>query len=235
MEPTRATNIDLTAEWYFASDSALYTTLFRREIDGLVVPLTRLLEIPGTGLNTDFFAVTQPVNASDGVLKGVEAGFVYFPDYLPGVLNGLGVLGSLTVLDSQQNIPLTNSAGEIIDEEITSFFGVSDFSYNVTMAYERENFGLRLSYVWRDDFLNNNEARLFANPIGIWRRPEKSLDLQVNYNIAENATLTFDAVNLTNELQQSYYAFGDAGGPVTHNFGSTILSRTFALGLRFSL
>jgi len=41
--------------------------------------------------------VTQPVNASDGVLKGFELGFQYFPE-LSGVFNGLGFVGSYTSL-----------------------------------------------------------------------------------------------------------------------------------------
>jgi iron complex outermembrane receptor protein len=232
LEATQATNYDLTAEWYFARDSAIYGTLFRREIEGLVVPLTRRITIPGTGLNTDQFVVTQPVNASDGELEGFEIGFVYFPD-LPGVLNGLGVQGSFTKLDSSQNIPQTDSAGNIIGQENTEFFGVSDTSYNITLAYDHSGIGARLSYVWRDDFLNNNEARIFANPIGIWRRPESSLDFQLNYDFNENFSVSFDAINLTDELQQSYYAFGSSGGPDMFNFGSTLLSRQYALGVRW--
>src|SRR5690606_29454094 len=175
LDAAKAKNYDLPAEWYFADDSAIYGTLFRREIDGLVVPLTRRITITDTGLNTNQFVVTQPVNASDGELEGIELGFVYFPT-LPGILGGLGVQGSFTKLDSSQNIPLTNTAGEIIGQETSEFFGVSDTSYNVTLAYDRAGLGMRLSYVWRDDFLNNNEARIFANPIGIWRKPESSLD-----------------------------------------------------------
>jgi TonB-dependent receptor len=197
-----------------------------------VVPLTRQITLPNTGLNTDQFVVTQPVNASDGELEGIELGIVYFPQ-LPGLLNGLGVQGSFTKLDSEQNIPLTNSTGQIIGEETSEFFGVSDTSYNVTLAYDRAGLGMRLSYVWRDDFLNNNEARIFANPIGIWRQPESSLDFQASYDFNENFAVSFDAVNLTEELQQSYYAFGSAGGPSTHNFGTTLLSRSFALGFRW--
>ena len=53
LEAAKAKNYDLTAEWYFAEDSAIYGTLFRRDIEGLVVPLTRRITIPGTGLNTD--------------------------------------------------------------------------------------------------------------------------------------------------------------------------------------
>jgi iron complex outermembrane recepter protein len=232
LEAAKSKNYDLTAEWYFSRDSAIYGTLFRREIDGLVVPLTRRITIVGTGLSTDQFVVTQPVNASDGVLKGIELGFVYFPQ-LPGILNGIGVQGSFTKLDSTQNIPQTDSTGAIIGQETSDFFIVSDTSYNVTLAYDHAGFGGRLSYVWRDNFLNNNEARIFANPIGVWRKPEKSLDLQLNYDFNEMFAVSFDAVNLTQELQQSYYHFADVGNPTISNFGTTLISRQFALGFRF--
>jgi TonB-dependent receptor len=235
LEAATSKNYDLTGEWYFATDSAVYATLFRRDIDGLVVPLTRRITIPNTGLNTDSFVVTQPVNASDGTLEGIEFGFVYFPDYLPNVLKGLGVTGSFTKLDSEQTVPLTNSEGEIIGTEKSEFFGVSDTSYNLTLAYDRAGVGARLSYVWRDDFKNNNEARLFANPIGIWRKSEASLDLQLSYDVNENLAISFDAVNLTEEMQQAYYAFGSAGGPSTMNFGNLLLSRSYALGVRWRM
>src|SRR3546814_2739347 len=117
---------------------------------------------------------------------------------------------------------------------MSPFFGVSNLSYNVTLAYDRKPVGVRLSYVWRKNFLSNNEARLFANPIGVWRVPEKSLDLQVTLDVTKRLGITFDATNLTNEVQQNYYKFGDAGGFATDNLGSTLLSRTFALGVRYS-
>ena len=233
LEAAQSKNYDLTLEWYFSQDSAIYGTLFRREIEGLIVPLTRRITIPNTGLSTDDFVVTQPVNASDGVLKGFELGFQYFPE-LPGVFNGLGFLGSYTSLDSSQNIPQTDSAGNIIGEETTDFFVVSDSSYNASIAYDHAGFGGRLSYVWREKFLNNNEARIFANPIGIWRRPESSLDLQLNYDFNENFAISFDAVNLTDEITHSYYHFADAGDPLHTNFGNVLNGRQFAIGVRWS-
>ncbi|WP_242415258.1 TonB-dependent receptor [Sphingomonas panni] len=235
LRPTTSRNYDLSAEWYFERNSAIYTTLFRREIDGLVVPLTSLLVIPGTGLNTDRFAVTRPENASNGVLKGLELGLTYFPTYLPSILDGFGFQGSLTLLDSKQNIPISNQAGQIVGETESGFFGVSDLSYNATLAYERGGLGARLSYVWRKAFLGNNEARLFANPIGVWRRPESSLDFQLTWGITDRLGLTLDAVNLTNQTQQNYYRFEDAGNADQFNLGTTLLSRTFAVGVRFAL
>jgi TonB-dependent receptor len=227
-------NIDLTAEWYFAEDSAIFGTLFQREIDGLVVPFVQDLIINGTGLNVNRFKITRPVNASDGELKGFELGFLYFPE-LPGVFNGLGIQGSFTKLDSEQNIPRFDSTGTIVGEDTSEFFGVSDFSYNVTLAYDHAGLSGRLSYVWRDDFLNNNEARIFANPIGIWRAPEASLDFGLNYDFSENLAVSFDAVNLTEELQQSYYKFADSGSPTLTNFGTTLISRSYAVGIRWKL
>ena len=179
------------------------------------------------------FRVTQPVNASDGELDGFELGFVYFPENLPGILDGLGVQGSLTTLDSEQNIPRFDEEGNIVGQDKSEFFGVSDFSYNLTLAYDRGGLGMRLSYVWRDDFLIRNEARLFANPIGIWREPESSLDFTLRYDFNENLAISFDAVNLTEDIQRSYYKFADAGGPDMFNFGNTLLSRQFALGVRW--
>jgi iron complex outermembrane recepter protein len=47
--------------------------------------------------------------------------------------------------------------------------------------------------------------------------------------------VSFDAVNLTNHLQQSYYKFADAGNPTVSNFGTTLFSRTLSLGVRWKL
>jgi len=150
---------------------------------------------------------------------------------MPGVRIGRGAVVRRAILD--KNVVV--GEGEIIGVEKSEFFGVSDTSYNITLAYDRAGLGMRLSYVWRDDFLSRNEARIFANPIGIWRKSEASLDLQLSYNIRENLAVSFDAVNLTEEMQQEYYAFGSAGGPSTMNFGNLLISRSFALGVRWRL
>jgi len=237
LRPTTSRNYDVALEWYFDRDSAITVTGFRREIDGLVVPVTRQEFIPNNGIvagATNTFAITRPLNASNGILKGAEVGLTYFPHYLPRLLNGLGFVGSLTVLDSSQNIPQFDAAGNLTGQFKSAFFGVSKLSYNATLVYEKGPVGARVSYVWRKEFLANNEARLFANPIGVWRTPEKSLDLQLTYNVTKSVGLTFDAVNLTNSTQQTYYKFDDVGGPDRFNLGTTLLARTFALGARFT-
>ncbi|UIJ47180.1 TonB-dependent receptor [Sphingomonas cannabina] len=237
LRPTHSKNYDVAMEWYFDRDSAITVTGFRREIDGLVVPVTQLEYIPNNGIvagATDYFAITRPLNASNGVLKGVEIGVTYFPHYLPSFLDGLGVQGSVTVLDSSQNIPRYDNGGNLIAQDRSSFFGVSDLSYNATLAYDHGPIGARLSYVYRKEFLARNEARLFANPIGVWRRPERSLDFQLTAKLTDRLGLTFDAVNLTRSKQQEYYRFADVGNADQFNLGTVLIPRTFAVGVRYS-
>jgi hypothetical protein len=52
---------------------------------------------------------------------------------------------------------------------------------------------------------------------------------------ARSLAISFDAVNLTEEVRKSYYAFADAGGPDMFNFGNTLISRQFALGVQWKL
>ena len=238
LRATHSKNFDLTAEWYFARGSAVYGTVFRREIDGLVVPFFYTVHLPDAdpSLNAHDFRISAPVNASDGVLTGSELGITYFPTDLPGILDGFGVQASLTTLDSTQNVPTEGLDAQHITKSIdTSFFGVSTLSYNATLAYERGPIGARLSYVWRKNFLDHNEASIFANPLGVWKRPEKSLDFQINYDINDHMAVSLDATNLTNELSQTYYYFNGAGGQDTDNFGSSILGRSVAIGFRWKM
>ena len=223
LRPTESKNYDLSLEWYFAPGSAVYGTVFRRDIEGMVSDFRRRVTFDDYD-----YILTQPDNASDGKLEGVELGLVYFPDNLPGLLDGFGLQASFTWLDSSQVIPVTNSAGEVVGSQETPMFGISDTSYSVVLAYERNRFSARASYVWRDDFLHHYEAALFANPLGVYFNGESSLDFQLSYDASDSWTVTFDATNLTNELYQSYYQY-----PSTHNFGSALYSRTFALGFRY--
>ncbi|MFG6430330.1 TonB-dependent receptor [Roseateles sp. LYH14W] len=247
LEPTRSKNIDLTGEWYFQKDSALYGTVFQRKIEGLVVPLRRRVRVGpaddpfrnstsgGDHTNGYDYVISSPVNASDGKISGVELGAIYFPKGLPWYLDGLGFQGSVTRLTSSQNVPTADSAGNIVSQLEAPFFGVSKLSWNATLAYEKGPFSARLSYVRRSAFLAANEAALFANPIGIWRHPEKSVDLQFSYNINDRMALDFSGVNLTNEMQQQYYKFGDAGSPELTNFGTVQIGRALSVGFRWKI
>jgi len=239
LKPTHAKNIDLTAEWYFAPSSAIYGTVFRRDLDNMIVTENVAMVFSGTAIknqyNTNNFIIVEPVNASKGNLKGIEFGAVYFPDFLPSFLDGFGAQGSLTVLSSSQNTPVTDSStGKVTSYLIEPMWGVSPMSYNLTAIYEKDAVSARMSYVWRSKFHYTNEAASFANPLGIWRRAEASLDFQLSYKPWDGVMVTFDGTNLLNGKQKQYYHSGTAGDPDVTDFGTALFSRTFAIGLRYS-
>src|SRR5690606_18372717 len=118
--------------------------------------------------------------------SGLEVGLIYFPDNLPEKLDGLGVQASFTLLDSSQQTPEFNEDGSLKGYVDSKMSGVSDSSYSIVLAYDRDTFDARLSYVWREEFYTGNEAAIFANPIQFWNRPEQSLDLQISYDVTDN-------------------------------------------------
>ena len=229
LKPVTSQNIDLSLEYYFGKGNTIYATYFERDIEGFVYDSVRSVQYQGPDDDAPYtYILSLPDNSSNGKLTGFELGLVYFPEGLPEMLDGLGVQASYTALDSSQDIPIFDRTSGELERYITQpFFGVSDSSYSTVLIYEQGDFDMRLSYVWREDFLRRYEARLFANPLSIYQEPEKSLDFQLSYDLNENITLTFDATNITEEVFSEYYQY-----QATHNFYNGLYSRTFALGAR---
>ncbi len=235
LEPVESENWDISLEWYFNEGSVVYATWFRRDITGNIVPFRNVIQAdsptddPDLGMYT--WVLSQPDNAGDSMLDGWEFGLTYFPTNLPGWFDGLGVQASYTILDSEQEIPVTDELGNITEYDILPIGGVSDSSYSVILAYDRESFNARLSYFWRDDFYDRQEAALFANPLQIWKSAEESLDFQLTWHFTDRWTATFDATNLTEEIYHENYG----NNPVIFNHVNNLFSRTFSLGLRFQM
>jgi len=232
LEPVESENIDISLEWYFAEGSVLYGTYFKRDITNNIVPFRNAVvydvpdDVPDRGPYT--YILSQPDNAGKSSLDGFEFGLTWFPE-LPGWFDGLGVQASYTILDSEQELPLLDAEGNITGYDVYSIGGVSDTSYSVILAYDRETFNMRLSYFWRDDFYNNLEAALFANPLQVWRGEEESLDFQLTWYFADRWATTFDATNLT----QPEFHWNYGNQPQLFNFHNYLYSRTFSLGLRY--
>ncbi|MCH1920709.1 TonB-dependent receptor [Shewanella sp. A3A] len=230
LKPIESKNYDFSLEYYFGKGSSIYGTYFYRDIEGFVYSsLRRVMHENDEGVMYPYI-VGMPDNSSNGVLKGVEVGGVYFLENVPNWLDGLGLQASATFLDSSQDLPNYEADGTLNGYSTRDIFGVSDSSYSAVLIYEKESFSTRLSYVWRDAFLNGYDSGSFANPRGVYRRPEKSLDFQFSYNVTDDLVVTFDATNITNEKFQEYYEDQDV-----FNAGTAIYSRTYGLGIRYSM
>lgn len=234
LEPIESENLDISLEWYFAEGSVLYATWFQRDITNNIVDYRNVVQYDDPDDNPDRglydYVLSQPDNTGDASLDGWEFGLTFYPE-LQGWLDGFGIQASLTLLDSERREPIQDEAGNVIGVDVQNLMGVSETSYSVMLAYDRSKFSSRLSYFWRDDFHDRDEAALFANPIQIWKSAEESLDFQATWQASEKWALTFDAINLTAPVFNENY--GD--NPQIFNFLNNYFSRSFAVGIRYSM
>ncbi len=228
LKPTTSQSYDLALEYYFDETSMVHITAFKKNIEGLVVGSFRrtMYDIDGTGLYP--YILSEPINASNGKLDGVEIGGKFYPKFL----YGFGVEGSYTHLKSSQDLPVYDStSGNVTKVLKTEFFGISPDSFSATLGYERGMISARVSYAWRSAFHHHNEAALFANPLHVYNADERSLTAQLTFKVTKDLSIDIEGTNLTDDIQHSYYG---KNGSTVNNFGSWIVGRTFSVSTRYS-
>lgn len=215
----KSTNVDLTAEWYFARAGSLTLAGFYKDLKGYIQSYsTRETLIASNGLGESFL-VTRPRNTGNGTLKGIEAAYQQFYDFLPGPLSGLGVQASFTLSDGKVDDPLNPGQTQKIAP-------VSKYSYNLVAIYEKYGFSARLAYNWRSKYIDSYSAALAGGRIVV--SPVKFLDFSASYALNDALTITFDATNLLNETYRDSF-----GGSGFEPRDTRQYDRTFAGGLRF--
>ena len=227
LDPYRADQFDLSAEWYFAPESLLSAALFYKDVQSYVIngagperlpteivdPTDSRLTDPdadcqsiGNDLYNCIYSIDRPVNGSGGKIQGVEL------TWQQPIYGGFGALVNYTYAqaDSQNDDPIP---------------GNSKNTGNVTAYFENERFGARLSYNYRSEyFIDNDRGRQ------LYSDTTDSLDLSINVNLTDNLALTFDGVNLLDEELFQYYD-NDTTRPARYYDNGPI----YYLGVRFNL
>jgi len=248
IEPTEATTYDLSAEWYFAPESALIVGLFYKDISTFVantaeqIPFNQLglpdVLLVGTGaVPTDVFTVTRPVNSEGGTLKGVEVGLQMPFRFLPSPLNNFGMLANYTFVDSKIEYPLSSAPdAPVIKERLV---GLSKHTANATLYYEDKKLSARGSVSYRSGFLARVPGRNgFSPPNPNAGQPtfndvegtnsSINIDMSASYALNPNFSLTFEGINLTDEYVDQYIDSQADRLSVYHHTG-----RQFYVGVRF--
>lgn len=209
LQPFRATQIDLGWEWYFEEGGILSMGAFYKNISGFIVSEAEEIPLRDLGIPLDsldpqgfegvtldtLFTVTRPVNSRDPAdLTGLE--FV-IQKPLNGIVEGLGVIANYTYVTSE--VEALSGAVAIT----TTLPGLSENSFNLTAYYENEKFSGRLSYNWRDEFVQSSNIR---DRTGLLRTRDTAgfLDLSASYNLNDNISLTLEGINL---LDTEEYTF----------------------------
>ncbi|MDR7299791.1 TonB-dependent receptor [Pelomonas aquatica] len=171
--PTRSTQEDLTAEWYFSRAGSLTVAAFHKDLKDIVINQTTTFRLPDVAGNLQPFSVTSPINGASGNLTGVELAFQTYFDKLPGWLSGFGVQANYTYVDSKSKLynPVNSpycSGGNTADNFGLNLNGcdtdgrqfgnlplqgLSRKAFNLTLMYDQGPLSARLAYSWRSRYL----------------------------------------------------------------------------------
>lgn len=211
LEPPKATQADLSVEYYTGRTSLIAGAVFYKEVDDFIATFVT----SGVDLNLDpqgrELVFSRPENLAKAKIKGFEVGIQQFFDFLPAPLNGFGVIANYTYSDSEDNngFPLV---------------AVSKNSYNLIGLYEKGPFSARIAYNYRDEAVFE-----FSQGRPSFIGPRSQLDAQIGFDITDQFALSLQAQNLIPK---------DSATFEYSNFNTTALNsyalseRRFSLGLR---
>jgi iron complex outermembrane recepter protein len=225
LDPYRASQFLLSYENYFAPGGAATIGTFYKQVDNFVET-----ENIATFVKDDFGGttnnVTEPVNAGNGRIYGVELGGQY--SFGSGIdwLRGFGAAANYTYSQSTSQQPTSFTTTGPIP-------GVSRNSLTGTLYYENHGFSIRGSYSYRDKALNDSQVGstfAFGGKVyEIFSAPYGQLDAQASYDFNRHVGIVFSVQNLTDEAQHTYLQWPDQ--PFTYdNWG-----RRFFLGVKGKL
>ncbi|WP_309643464.1 TonB-dependent receptor [Phenylobacterium sp.] len=204
IDPYRANQFDVSLEWYPRADTILAASLYYKDIQSFITDrpvqerfqvetgtpnLTRCTAVGGGNPNlfNCLFDINRRANGGGGKLQGLE-----LTAQAP-IWNGFGVQTNYTYSDSE------TQSGDPLP-------GNSEHTFNLVGFYENEHITARLAYTYRSEFFVTFDRATPLNQDAL-----ESLDGSLAYNVNDNVTLTFDAINITEEKIVQYS--GDASRP----------------------
>jgi iron complex outermembrane recepter protein len=226
LDPTKATNLDLAAEWYFASGSLISLGVFQKDISTLSgtnitdsVPFSSL-GLPPSVLNgtnvqpSDLFEYRRVVNGDGGEINGVELNYQHQLRFLPGFLSNLGVLANYTHVDADIDYPGPGGSAPV-SGPLTN---LSKDAANATLFYEDDRLSIRTSVSYRSGYVTAfaGGARESSTEEGV--NSSMTVDASASYKLTDAVSLTVEGLNLTDEFQD-FYIDADDRVVLYHNTG----------------
>lgn len=206
LQPEEVAQVDLSFEKYYGRANLLSLALFHKNFDQRIEGgiQERCLPIsagepeftPGSDgclTGQDRIKVGTKVNAGSATVQGFEVGWQQNFDFLPGPLDGFGMIANYTYVDSDGGSVSTSGLALPVQD-------LSEHSYNLIVFYEKGPFEARAAYNWRSEFYDDrtttNQAS-FAKAYG-------QLDASIGLDLGKRVSINLEAVNILNEPDIRY-------------------------------
>mgnify|MGYP006163677157 CR=1 FL=1 len=218
LEPTKAKTYDLGLELYFDNESLLGVAVFRKDIDSYVQGLRETKPFTETGLpiqaaidacnagpgygpdcneNVEWQTNT-PLNGPGGNLYGFEVQYQMPFTFLPEGWDRFGFIGNFTYVKAQ--LDYVNADGQVLATR--DLQGLSENTRSATLYYEDDKFSARVSLTDRSEYLTNAIGRNDNDMEGT--NATRNIDAALSYQLTDNWKLSFEALNLTDEVDDQW-------------------------------
>jgi len=141
------------------------------------------------------FNYTRPVNGRGAHIAGIEAAVKKDFDFLPAPFDKFGVTGNVTYADGNNAVIYNYGTASQFSKSL-ALFNLSKFSANVTLYYETDSWGARISEAHRSRYLTDGGS---GGNIGSGIEPTDNIDFAAHYNLSDNLKLVVEGINLTNQ------------------------------------
>ncbi|WP_340677643.1 TonB-dependent receptor [Paraglaciecola sp.] len=222
LEPWRASNYNLSAEWYFNDSGLLSISAFLMDIESFVENGIVMQGLPDIdGVIRREVPVSTEINGEGGDIKGFEVVYQQAFDFLPAPFDGLGTSINFTYAPSDSaNVDVYGKSLPIQDN--------SEKSANAVLWYEKGPLQLRLAANYRSDRLDSLSSPMGDGVVPFWTKSTLYFDMYAGYEFADNASVYTSISNLTEEKEDIYAQWSD--NVITQN----IFERRITLGVRTS-
>lgn len=217
--PYKSDNFDFGVEYYLGRTTSIGATAFYKKIKGY--PGTEVaydIRWSDTGLPTDALpgvditpdtivtSYSRPVNLRSFDLKGIElfAQTDFF--FLPAPFDKLGMITNFTYVDSKVDYATAAESDQGI-AYVAPLQGLSKYTANATLYYENSRWGARVSGNYRSSWWNRTRPQFNGSQMmdyGDGWSPTLYVDANVHFSVTPSIQLTFDAINLTGEIEKQW-------------------------------
>lgn len=194
LDPYRANQMDLSLEWYFASESIFSVAVFWKDLQSSIGRDRVAITSSGTTA-----ILTRPVNTPGGVIQGLELAYQQSFRQLPEPFNRLGVAANYAFTDSNlREVVGSDSVGSSGSLGLT---GLSRYVAFASLYYTYWPFEATVGYNYRSAY-----TRQFREDLDLTiNDSEATWDLSLSYDATDRIKLIFQAQNLGNYNERSYF------------------------------
>ncbi|WP_184718054.1 TonB-dependent receptor [Caulobacter sp.] len=192
LKPIRGWNLDASLEFYVNRDTSFAVATYYKWLTGAAFDAREPLPttIIANGQPVTFNAIAPANDPNTRELYGIEFSGNHAFTYLPGLLSGFGVSGSLAITEADFEFADPSTVGPYVDP--ANLIGLSKYTGNGSVFWENDKLSLRASYRYRSNYFKPNS--------GSNRSVKGSgfLNLSATYDLTKQVQLKLQALNVTN-------------------------------------